>query len=76
MNKSVPTRPGMGHANAKIGASWVLTWQYRHKLSPTNVPPPNLDQVRVVKTNGDFSQHISYFIPCQILGVVVLLIAF
>ena len=35
--KSVPTRPGMGHANAKIGASRVLRWRYRHKLSPTNV---------------------------------------
>ena len=38
--KSVPTRPGMGHANAKIGASRVLRWRYRHKLSPTNVCPP------------------------------------
>ena len=35
--KSVPTRPGMGHAHVKIGASRVLRWRYRHKLSPTNV---------------------------------------
>ena len=46
--KNVSTRTGMGHANAKIGASRVLRWRYRHKLSPTNVlSPHNLEPARV-----------------------------